>query len=864
MALDEKAFEAEDFDAPSWLNARLASRRASDGGTENATASSDQEEEEGQVIKYLGELEVKLQLVTDDLGMKIEYAAKSAAERLPLARKEMLVLQQQTGALRRQIVSIVGNVTATQSTLGHSMGNLQLIDRVQTNMRMARDALSEAAGLAQLLATVEQTFRQGELPTIARQLKQIRESLESVKGLPEFAGVETRLREFEERLQGMIQSPLQKAFEEHDAKTVQRLSEVLVMTSKQDIVGSLFVAAKMPALQTSWESFSPAGRTTDAADTDKRGAEGRDAFHVWLPVWLEVVVATAKTEFQWCSDHLHGQAGFLVATMLEAFFISIKHAFRNRLQTQLSQCQLGADIEASETTPMSVLGEVKASLAAFVKAVAAILRSSKAAPQAKANGAGAGADPSLELSSLIEGVVLCVYGQIKDHVMLYPSLEKQYMASVLRTLSSQLDAPSLKLVPSQIKSPSELAEAIEGCVGVMDEITHQAFEACSGALPRCLDITSGFKVADMLDVLDAALATFAKSLGGCVQRIHNVISESRAGSGGVGGLLSGGREASSDGAMASDAAVGEALPENVLVAILRVLQVAAIFSKNTRVLESRLHASLTALRSDWRDEDHEVHVLYKLFPGQDVVLGGKVDALLGDASSLLPTSDVAVRGFDKACDKLIVDLMVVRVKQSLAGLAESTLWSKGDAKDKTFDLPSFSSFPSKHVTALGEYLLVLPQQFEVLDDMAKPSPTGSSPGGEEETSAGEGGAGSPHVAASEWIARVVSEAARLYTTEVLRIRTLSRPGCMQLQADVDYLGNILQALFVSIPAPLATIATNLQVTDEELGARLATKPAPSGCDEATWMRLVEMRTDASVGAGVAAGKAGGTDPNASK
>ena len=123
--------------------------------------------------------------------------------------------------MRKQILQMVEGIGKTQSTVGYTLGNIQVMDRVQSNMRRARDALGEAAGMAQLLATVEQTFKQGDLTTIGRQLKQIREGLESVSGVPEFAGVETKLHEFEERLQQMVQAPLQKAFEDHDAKSVQ-------------------------------------------------------------------------------------------------------------------------------------------------------------------------------------------------------------------------------------------------------------------------------------------------------------------------------------------------------------------------------------------------------------------------------------------------------------------------------------------------------------------------------------------------------------------------------------------------------------------------------------------------------------------
>ena len=203
-----RAFEKEGFDACAWLNSEVADRlarsaEASEGANGEASdaAAANGHNVDDLVVEFLGELEVKLQLMADDVEASIEEVARTAHEQLPHARSELVSLQDSAGALRKQVLQMVGTIGNTQSAVGYTMGNIQLMDRVQSNMKLARDALGEAAGMAQLLAAVEQTFKQGDLTTIGRQLKQIREGLESVSGVPEFAGVETKLHDFGERLQ---------------------------------------------------------------------------------------------------------------------------------------------------------------------------------------------------------------------------------------------------------------------------------------------------------------------------------------------------------------------------------------------------------------------------------------------------------------------------------------------------------------------------------------------------------------------------------------------------------------------------------------------------------------------------------------
>ena len=807
----------EHFDACAWLNAEIAERlarsaSASDGGAGAGANGGSDVAVDADILDFLGELEVKLQLKADDLDASVEEVARAAHERLPLARQELGTLQEKAGALRKQILQMVEGIGKTQSTVGYTLGNIQVMDRVQSNMRRARDALGEAAGMAQLLATVEQTFKQGDLTTIGRQLKQIREGLESVSGVPEFAGVETKLHEFEERLQQMVQAPLQKAFEDHDAKSVQHLSSILVLSNKNDTIGTLFVSAKISKLQSSWETFSP----MQGLGVGKNASAGDDAtpkvvsFEGWLPEWLRSVLAVVEAEHKWCLEVLPGEADALFMTLIETCFISIKQSFKNRLQNTLSAAKLAHDAGDSPVSPLQVLVAVKTCLKDFLGSVITMLGRSGAREQGR--------------GKLLECLALCTYGQIKDQVLLYPLLERQEISGSYNKLSGDLQLRTTKLKQAAHSSSGSVADSIEACTSAIHGLIGPLCKVGEAAAQRCLKITDGFKVDELLAVVDECLVAVMSKVSFSLKVIQDCAKEAAV-------------KASAAGQDADAAYKQDGLPEDILVAILRVLQVAALFSASIGGLEEALGASVASLGSKSWELQSDIGVWFTLFPGQREEHVGKLAGFAG--SPLLPSSQRSVKDFAEAAEGLVLDFMMIKVRESLLGLKESKLWCRAEGKDTTFDLPSFSVFPSKHVTSLGEYLLVVPQQFEVLDDLEE---VGSRLQSEEEQR-GEGSEQSSF--AAEWISKIVEEAAKLYTRDILKIPRLNETGCSQLQADIDYLCNILQALFVTVPPALSTVASNLSLSNEEIKDP---EKRNKDCDNAAWDRMVKMRGAAEKGA----------------
>ena len=103
--------------------------------------------------------------------------------------------------------------------------------------------------------------------------------------------------------------------------------------------------------------------------------------------------------------------------------------------------------------------------------------------------------------------------------------------------------------------------------------------------------------------------------------------------------------------------------------------------------------------------------------------------------------------FDKAADVLVYDVLSSRVRRHLEDYAHLPVWDAPaePSGGAGFEMPTFSAYPQACVTAVGEYLLMLPQQFEPLLGAGPSSPVGAP--------ASSGGDVDDTRLASEWVAR---------------------------------------------------------------------------------------------------------------
>ncbi|CAI7745574.1 unnamed protein product [Closterium sp. NIES-54] len=188
----------------------------------------------------------------------------------------------------------------------------------------------------------------------------------------------------------------------------------------------------------------------------------------------------------------------------------------------------------------------------------------------------------------------------------------------------------------------------------------------------------------------------------------------------------------------------------------------------------------------------------------------------------------------------------LQVRRQLAGVSTMPDWALGE-EENVFDLPAFNAYALPYITAVGEYLLTLPQQLEPLAVAAseaapslllQASASGASAGGESATptAAGEEDAGAYFV--REWMTKVADGATSLFVEQIRAIPEVSDRGAQQLAADIEYLCSVLSVLYVAASPAIATFQACFATPKASLAEFIAQESGAGGSLDATTARLV--------------------------
>mmetsp|Transcript_7637 Transcript_7637/g.19639 ORF Transcript_7637/g.19639 Transcript_7637/m.19639 type:complete len:123 (+) Transcript_7637:905-1273(+) len=99
---------------------------------------------------------------------------------------------------------------------------------------------------------------------------------------------------------------------------------------------------------------------------------------------------------------------------------------------------------------------------------------------------------------------------------------------------------------------------------------------------------------------------------------------------------------------------------------------------------------------------------------------------------------------------------------------------------------------------------------------------------------------SAHIDA-EWLDKVASGAADLYTRQLLAIPKLSAKGAQQLSADLEYFCNVLNALSVAVHPTLATIQVAVGLPAADFAGAAAEALRESHVERKTLEAVAAMR-----------------------
>ncbi|CAN6868729.1 unnamed protein product [Brassica oleracea] len=802
MMVDLGPFSDEKFDAKRWVNSTCQARHPQDS-----------------VEKHLVDLEMKLQIASEEIGSSLEEQSGSALLRVPRATRDVLRLRDDAVSLRSSVAGILQKLKKAEGSSADCIATLARVDSVKQRMEAAYKTLQDAAGLTQLSSTVEDVFASGDLPRAAETLASMRNCLSAVgEVVAEFANVRKQLEVLEDRLEAMVQPRLTDALTFHKVDVAQDLRGILIRIGRFKSLELQYSKVRLKPIKQLWDDFDTKQRPNKLASersetqTLSSGDELQlTSFASWLPSFYDELLLYLEQEWKWCmvafpDDYMTLVPKLLVETMgvLGASFVSrlnlatgdavpeTKALAKGVMDLLSGDLPKGINIQTKHLEALIDLHNVTGSFARNIQHLFA----------------------ESELRVLID-TLKAVYSPFESFKQKYGKMERAILSSEIAVVD--LRGAVTRGVGAQ---GIELSETVRR----MEESVPQVVVLLEAAVERCIGFTGGSEADELILAIDDTMVQYISMLQETLKSLRVVFGVDGTGDG-VSSKKDGSAEKSS---RKMDLSSNEEW--SIVQGALQILTVADCLTSRSSVFEASLRATLARLNSSLSislfgtNLDQNLSHLTSEQTAGDLSMAGRasldvaairlVDVpekarkllnLLEQSKDprfhALPLASQRVAAFADTVNELVYDILISKVRQRLGEVSRLPIWSSVE-EQTAFALPNFSSYPQAYVTSVGEYLLTLPQQLEPLAE-------GISTNGDSNNEDAQ-------FFATEWMFKVAEGATALYMEQLRGIQNISDRGAQQLCVDIEYLSNVLAALSMPIPPVLATFQTCLATPKDEL------------------------------------------------
>ncbi|MBA0773208.1 hypothetical protein Gotri_008502 [Gossypium trilobum] len=801
MMLDLGPFSDEKFDPKKWINSACKSRHPQDS-----------------LDKHMVDLEMKLQMVSEEIAASLEEQSSAALLRVPRATRDVLRLQDDAVSLRNSVAGILDKLKKAEGSSAESIAALAKVDTVKQRMEAAYETLQDAAGLTQLSATVEDVFASGDLPRAAETLANMRHCLSAVGEVAEFANIRKQLEVLEDRLDTMVQPRLTDALSNRKVDVAQDLRGILIRIGRFKSLELQYTKVHLKPIKQLWDDFDSKKRVSKLANekseverlssNNEQSSSLALSFSSWLPTFYDELLLYLEQEWKWCMFAFPEDYKTLVPKLLVETMAAVGSSFVSRINL--------------------ATGEVVPETKAFAKGILDIL-SGDMQKGSKIQTKHLEALIDLHNMSVIfarniqhlfsESDTGVLMDTLKAVYYPYESFKQRYGHMERAILSSEIAGVDLRgAVTRGVGAQGiELSETVRR----MEESIPQVILLLEAAVERCINFTGGSEADELILALDDTMLQYISTLQDTLKSLRAVCGVDNKDIG-----LD--RKEGAQNSRKTDLISNEE-EWSIVQGALQILTVADCLTSRSSVFEASLRATLARLSTTLSLsvfgsslDNNQLHVANDDGNGEPP-LGGRaaldvaavrlVDVpekarklfnLLDQSKDprfhALPLASQRVAAFAEAVNELVYDVLISKVRQRLSEVSRMPIWSAAE-EQSAFRLPTFSAYPQPYVTSVGEYLLTLPQQLEPLAEGISNSDANND---------------EAQFFATEWMFKVAEGATALYMEQLRGIQYITDGGAQQLSVDIEYLSNVLSALSMPIPPVLATFQTCLGTPRDQL------------------------------------------------
>ncbi|CAA0836703.1 conserved oligomeric Golgi complex component-related / COG complex component-related [Striga hermonthica] len=809
MMVDLSSFSEEKFDPKKWINGAVQQRHPQD-----------------PIDKHLVDLEMKLQMASEEIAASLEEHSSAALLRVPRASRDVLRLRDDALSLRSSVANILSFLKKAEGSSAESIATLAKVDTVKRRMEAAYETLQDAAGLTQLSSTVEDVFASGDLPRAAETLANMRHCLTAVGEVAEFANIRKQLEVLEDRLDSMVQPRLTDALTNKKVNIAQEMRGILIRIGRFKSLESYYTKVHLKHIRKLWEDFD-SGQQPNKISSERnevdRGSSTFDShssssnlsFSRWLPSFYDELLLYLEQEWKWCMVGFPEDYKTLVSKLLVEMMSSISASY-------ISRVNLATGVAVPETKALGkgildiLSGDLPKGVQIQTKHLEALIELHNITGSFARNIQHLFSDSDLHV----------LLDTLKTVYLPYETFKQRYGQMERGVLSGGISGLDLRGVSTRIIGVQgvELSETVRR----MEESIPQVILLLEAATERCISFTGGSEADELILALDDVTLQYISTLQGNLKSLRTVcgVDLDTIGSKKDAGLD---RKEAASPARKVDVTSNEE-EWSFVQAALQILTVADGLTSRISVFEASLRSTLARLSTNLslsvhgssfdqnqsRVADDDGHGELSTAAGKaslDMAAIRLVDVpekarkllnLLEQSKDprfhALPMASQRVAAFAEAVNELVYDVLILKVRQHFRDLSRLPVWSSVE-EQSAHRIPSFSAYPQPYVTNVGEYLLTLPQQLEPLA---------------EGISSSDANAEEAQFFATEWMFKVAEGATALYIEQLRGIQKVTDRGAQQLSVDIEYLSNVLSALSMPTPLVLATFHTCFSTPTDQL------------------------------------------------
>ncbi|KAJ0099564.1 hypothetical protein Patl1_19876 [Pistacia atlantica] len=767
MMPDLGPFSDEKFDPKKWINSASQIRHSQDS-----------------LDNHLVDLEMKLQMVSEEIAASLEEQSAAALLRVPRATRDVVRLRDDAVSLRGSVSGILQKLKKAEGSSAESIAALAKVDTVRQRMEAAYETLQEV-------------FASGDLPRAAETLANMRHCLSAVGEVAEFANIRKQLEVLEDRLDAMVQPRLTDALSNRKIDIARDLRGILIRIGRFKSLELHYTKVHLKHIKQLWEDFESRQRASKLANeknelerlssnNEFQSSSPSVSFFSWLPSFYDELLLYLEQEWKWCMVAFPDDYRTLVPKLLIETMGAVGASFVSRIN--LATGDVIPETKALAKGILDILsGDMPKGIRLQTKHLEALIELH--------NMTGTFARNIQHLFS--ESDVRILIDTMKAVYVPYDTFKQRYGQMERAILSSEIAGVDLRgAVTRGVGAQGiELSETVRR----MEESIPQVIVLLEAAVERCISFTGGSEADELILALDDIM-------------LQRWVQDKKEGT-----------------QNARKVDISNEEEWSIVQGALQILTVADCLTSRSSVFEASLRATLARLSTTFSLsvfgsslDQNQSHVTSVDGNGElstggraalDVAAVRLVDVpqkarklfnLLDQSKDprfhALPLASQRVAAFADAVNELVYNVLISKVRQRFSDVSRLPIWSSVE-EQSAFHLPTFSAYPQSYVTSVGEYLLTLPQQLEPLA---------------EGIATGDVNNDEAQFFATEWMFKVAEGATALYMEQLRGIQYITDHGAQQLSVDIEYLSNVLSALSVPIPPVLATFHTCLSTPRDQL------------------------------------------------